>query len=156
MAKKETNNYEIFERISESKVNLQLDTIKELKNRAGVLLGFTALFLSIVLTSKDSIFSSINKAPLYLILLSFFLFSCCLFVKNYSKSPKPKEFYEKFKDKPLTEIRKHLIEELNQDFEDNNKQIKALRKIINFAIWVEVIAIMLLTAFLFPLIKPWW
>ena len=147
--------YEIFEKVSESKVNLQIDSIKELKSRAGVLLGFTALFLSILLTNRE-IFFTINKTPLYLILFSFFLFSCCLFVKNYAKSPKPKEFYEKFKEKPINEIKEHLIQELNQDFEENAKQIKSLRKIINLAIWIEVIAIMLLTAFLFPLIEAWW
>jgi len=147
------DNLEIFYKISESKVNLQLDIIKELKTRAGILLGFNVIFLSIIFTNDRGIFSGINKIPLYFILLSAFLLFRCLLVTKHSKSPEPSKFYHNFREKSIKKIKERLIKELNQDFLDNKKQINSLRALINLAIWIEIVAIIFLTSKLFPLIS---
>jgi hypothetical protein len=147
------DNLELFSKISESKVNLQLDIVKELKNRAGVILGFNIIFLSVIFTNEKSVFDGINKIPLYFILFSTFLLFYCLFVTSHSKSPEPKRFYEKFKTEKLEKIREQLIKDLNQEFLDNKKQINSLKTLINFAIWIEVVVIMFLITNLFPLFK---
>jgi len=143
---------DLFRASSETKVDLQLDIIKELKNRAGVILGFNIIFLSIIFTNDKSLFNGINKISLYFILFSTFLLFCCLFVTNFSRSPEPKRFYESYRDKKEEIIKQHLIEELNEDFKDNKKQIGSLRTIINLAIWIELISIMFLTTNIFPII----
>jgi hypothetical protein len=144
---------DIFHSISESKVNLQLDLIKELKNRAGVILGFNVIFLSIIFTNDKTIFDGLNKMPLYFILFSTFLLFCCLFVINNAKSPEPKKFYENYKDREIKDIKEHLISKLNQDYLDNQKQMSSLRTLINLAIWIEVVAVIFLTTKLFPIFK---
>lgn len=143
---------DLFHNSSEIKVDLQIDLIKELKNRAGVILGFNIVFLSIIFTNNKSLFEGVNRIPLYFILFSTFLLFCCLFVTNFSRSPEPSKFYTTCKNKKIRVIKEHLIEELNEDFKDNKKQIGSLRTLINLAIWIELISIMFLTTNIFPII----
>jgi hypothetical protein len=150
-------NSTIFREITENKVNLQLESIKELKNRAGVLLGFTVAFLGFILSSENAreiILSRwYNPLPLYLILFSLFMLLAALVVKNYCKSPDPRKLYPKFKNKGGEEIKQHLIEEYIKDFDENSKEIGSLRTIINVSILIELVAVVWLVQILIPIIK---
>lgn len=147
---------DIFKEVSLLKVRLQMDSISELKNRAGILLGFTIAFLGFILSNEHIMevtnLSFFNKIPVYLILFSAFLFLLGLVVKNYSFSPKPNLFYEQLKEKTKKNIMEHLIKDLIDDFKDNDKEIIGLKKIINTGIFVEIIAIIWLVKLFIPII----
>jgi len=142
---------DLFKEISLGKVNLQLDSIINLKSRAGILAGFTVAFLGFILSNKNNLPLSDIFFPIYLVLFSFFIFTLSLIVKNYYRSPNPKLFYENYKDKELKEIKEHLIKELNKDFSENLAEISGLRKMINLGIVIEIISIIWIVTKIAPL-----
>lgn len=149
------SKFNIFKEVSLYKVRLQMQSISELKTRAGVLLGFTIAFVGFVISNdiiRETINKSfINKVPIILISFSLYLFLLALVVRNFYFSPEPDSFYKKLGGKEEKEVIKHLIKDLNDDFKDNQKEINGLSKIINLGIFVDLIGITWLIFLLIPL-----
>lgn len=129
-----------------SKVKTQIDVIQELKRRSGILLGFTIAFLGFILSNKtvtEALKQNwVNLIPIYLILFSLFLFILSLVVKTYSFSPDPLKLYNAFKDKEdIEEIDEKIIKRLNEDWKENTREIKGLRKLINWGIFIDAVSV---------------
>lgn len=147
------NKEELFQSIATSQVSLQLESIKELKSRAGVMLGFTIAFIGLIL-SNDTVRTQIvsnklNIIPMLGLLFCLYAQINTLIAKAYNFSPDPVLLYKYYKNKNLKEIQIKVISDLNKDFKENKKEINDLRKLLNVGVITEAVVVIWLLVVIF-------
>lgn len=142
---KKNEKLDLFLETAIRQVKIQFDNFIELKNRAGIFLGFSIVLLgfiisneTIIITVKSSFF---NAIPLILILLSIMIFMNILIVQHFNISPNPKHIYTVLKDKEPTQIKEKILECVNDDYIKNRDDIQKIGNQINWGILLEFIAI---------------
>jgi len=133
----------IYESVKEQ-LNLQIQLIDSLDTKAGVLIGFNGIILSIMLTLYNKVF-----IPLFIVGVIFFLVSMLIAYMGYKtekfrRDPDPKKLRIKYSSKTVREITEVLIDNMIASFEENSNKIKQKAGFINKGFIASEMGILLL------------
>lgn len=116
------------------KLDDQLDSVKSLDNKAGIIVSFSGVILTILLTSD-----TLNKGSRYAAVSAIFVFIASLLsltvllVRSYKRDPHPRNFYTRYAKKKHIETLEVLAGSFITSFEKNEKKVTIKKWLINFA-----------------------
>ena len=127
-------------------LNMQFQSLEGLNTKASVIIGFVGVIIGISLNlySDENPHLFIGSVLLFLgaAFLSFFAYKA----KSYRRDPKPRKFTEKYLREDDKKVKKQLIDNFIQSYEDNKNRIEKKVKYINYSLILLFIGLIVLQA----------
>ena len=126
-------------------LNMQFQSMEGLNTKASVIIGFVGVIIGISLNlySDENPHLFIGSMLLFLgaAFLSFFAYK----VEGYRRDPEPRKLTEKYLREDDKKVKKQLIDNFIQSFEDNKIKIEKKVKYINYSLILLFIGLIVLT-----------
>ena len=126
-------------------LNTQFQSVEGLNTKASVIIGFVGVIIGISLNlySDENPHLFIGSMLLFLgaAFLSFFAYK----VEGYRRDPEPRKLTEKYLREDDKKVKKQLIDNFIQSFEDNKIKIEKKVKYINYSLILLFIGLIVLT-----------
>jgi hypothetical protein len=126
-------------------LNTQIQSLDGLDTKASVIVGFVGLIIGISLNLYSYSNSYLFGLCITLFLTSIFSTLCAYKVESYRRDPEPRTLTEKYLRKDDKKVKKQLIDNFIQSFEDNKTKIEKKVKYINYSILLLFIGLIVLT-----------
>lgn len=135
----------IYQTVKE-KVDLALQDVEHIETKAGMLIGFNGVIISLALNIFE-------RAYLPLFTISIFLFFAALYlnfnsfkIKRYKRDPSPRALIDRYWNKSKEEITKQLISNLVECYEYNETMIFPMGHRINRSMILTFLGLVFLFA----------
>lgn len=120
--------------VDESRLKLadQLDSVKSLDNKAAIIVSFSGVILTLLLTS-DSFTRGSRFTPLIggFVFLAALLSLIVLLVRSYKRDPEPRNFYTGYANKRHITTLEALAGSFIASYEKNDGKIKTKKYLVN-------------------------
>ena len=126
-------------------LNTQFQSLDGLNAKASVIVGFVGVIIGISLNLYSHSNSYLFGSCMTLFLISIFFALCAYKVENYRRDPEPRTLTEKYLREDDKKVKKKLIDNSIQSFEDNKTKIEKKVKYINYSIILLFIGLIVLT-----------
>lgn len=129
------------------KLNDQLDSVKNLDSKATVIVSFSGVILTILLTS-----STLNNGSRFAVLIGVFVFLAALLsiavllVRSFKRDPNPRNFYTGYANKSHIETLEVLAGSFITSYEENNRKVLFKKHLVNGSFISLGVASLLLVA----------
>lgn len=125
----------IYQTIKE-KVDLAFEDIEHIETKAGILIGFNGVIISLALNIVERVYS-----PLFIASILFFLFALLLNfmsfrTKKYRRDPNPRALMERYWNSPKREIVEKLIANLAECHKHNEDIISPAARWLNYSMFL--------------------
>jgi len=125
-------------------LNTQFQSVEGLNTKASIIIGFVGVIIGISLNlySDENHHLFIESMLLFLgaAFLSFFAYK----VEGYRRDPEPRKLTEKYLREDDKKVKKQLIDNFIQSFEDNKTKIEEKVKYINYSLILLFIGLIVL------------
>jgi hypothetical protein len=130
-------------------LNTQFQSLDGLNTKASVIVGFVGVIIGISLNLYSHSNSYLFGSCMTLFLTSIFFTLSSYKVESYRRDPDPRKLTENYLMKNDEEIKKQLIDNFIQSFEDNKTKIDKKVKYINYSLILLFIGLIILTLSIF-------
>lgn len=130
-------------------LNTQIQSLDGLNTKASVIVGFVGVIIGISLNLYSYSNSYLFGSCMTLFLTSIFFTLRAYRVKSYRRDPEPRTLTEKYLRGGDKKVKKQLIDNFIQSFEDNKTKIEKKVKYINYSIILLFIGLIVLTLSIF-------
>ena len=126
-------------------LNTQLQSVDGLNTKTSVIIGFIGVIVGISLNLYPHSNPYLFGLCMTLFLISaFFALSACG-VKSYRKDPEPRKLTENYLRDDDGKVKKQLIDNFIQSFENNKIKIEKKVRYINYSLILQFIGLIVLT-----------
>ena len=126
------------------RLNIQFQSLDGLNTKASIIIGFVGVIIGISLNlySDENLHLFIGSMLLFLgaAFLSFSAYK----VEGYRRDPEPRKLTEKYLREDDKKVKKQLIDNFIQSFEDNKSRIEKKVKYINYSLILLFIGLIVL------------
>ncbi len=126
-------------------LNTQFQSLDGLNTKASVIVGFVGVTIGISLNLYLHSNSYLFGSCMTLFLISIFSALYAYKVENYWRDPEPQKLMEKYLRKDVEHVKRQLILNFIQSFENNEIKIKRKAKYINYSLILLFIGLIVLT-----------
>ena len=126
-------------------LNTQFRSLDGLNTKTSVVVGFVGVTIVISLNLYLHSNSYIFGACMTLFLISIFFALSAYKVESYRRDPEPRKLVEKYLGKDVDHVKRQLILNFIQSFENNEIKIKRKAKYINYSLILLFIGLIVLT-----------
>lgn len=123
----------IYDEVKDA-LNMQFQSVEGLNTKASVIIGFVGVIIGISLQLYSQSNSYLFGSCMTLFMISIFLSLSAYKVKGYRRDPKPRALTEKYLSEDEKKVKKQLIDNFIQSFEDNKTKIEEKVKYINYSL----------------------
>ena len=126
------------------RLNTQFQSLDGLNTKASVIIGFVGVIIGISLQlysqSNSYLFGSCMTLFLISIVFSFSAYK----IKSYRRDPEPRDLTEKYLREDDKEVKKQLIDNFIESFEENNTKIEEKGEYINYSLILLFVGLIVL------------
>ena len=126
-------------------LNTQFQSLDGLNTKASVIVGFVGVIIGISLNLYSHSNSYLFGSCMTLFLISIFFALYAYKVENYWRDPEPRRLAENYLRKDGAHVKKQLIDNFIQSFEDNEIKIKRKGRYINYSLILLSTGLIVLT-----------
>ena len=139
----------IYQTVKE-KVDLAFQDIEHLETKAGILIGFDGIIISLALKDMyQQAYSPLLVASVFLFFFALILNLWLFLAKKYRRDPNPRKLMEEYWNVPREKIVRQLIANLVQCYEYNEGIISSSAYCINWSICLTALGLGFLIASVF-------
>ena len=126
-------------------LNTQIQSLDGLNTKASVIIGFIGVILGISLNLYPHSNPYLFGSCMTLLLISSFFALSAYRVESYRRDPEPRKLTENYLRDDSEKVKKQLIDNFIQSFENNKIKIKKKVKYINYSLILLFIGLIVLT-----------
>ena len=126
-------------------LNTQFQSLDGLNTKASVIVGFVGVIIGISLNLYSQSNSYLFGSCMTLFLISIFFALSAYTVKSYRRDPEPRKLAENYLREDGEHVKKQLIVNFIQSFEDNEIKVKRKGRYINYSLILLFIGLIVLT-----------
>ena len=126
-------------------LNTQFQSLDGLNTKASVIVGFVGVIIGISLNLYSHSNSYLFGSCMTLFLISIFFALSAYTVKSYRRDPEPRKLAENYLREDGEHVKKQLIVNFIQSFEDNEIKVKRKGRYINYSLILLFIGLIVLT-----------
>ena len=126
-------------------LNMQFQSMEGLNTKASIIIGFVGVIIGISLNLYSDENPHLFIGSMFLFLGAAFLSFSAYKVKSYRRDPKPRKITEKYLKENGKKVKKQLIDNFIQSYEDNKNRIEKKVKYINYSLIFLFIGLIVLT-----------
>ncbi len=130
-------------------LNIQFQSIDSLNTKASIIIGFVGVIIGISLNlypyGNSYLFGSCMTFFLVSTFFSFFAYK----TESYRRDPEPRQLTKKYLREDNKKVRKQLIDNFIQSYEDNKNRIEKKARHINYSLISLFIGLILLILSMF-------
>ncbi len=146
-------NHELIYNEIKERLLSQDHTLEQMNLKAGTLMGFMGLFLSVIYkTVSTNEMSVLIMVSLILLLFAIYLSFIVFIAQKYRADPKPRTLFENYWNKPLSKTRKVLISNFIETYEANKHKIEKRLKKLNDSLKLFFVSLTLFILDLFIIV----
>jgi len=126
-------------------LNTQIQSLDGLNTKASVIVGFVGVIIGISLNLYSYSNSYLFGSCMTLFLTSIFFTLYAYKIESWRSDPEPRTLTEKYLRESDKRVKKQLIDNFIQSFEDNKIKIEKKVKYINYSLTLSFIGLIVLT-----------
>jgi hypothetical protein len=125
-------------------LNTQFQSMEGLNTKASVLIGFVGVIIGISLQLYPQSNSYLFGSCMTLFMISIFFSFSAYKGKRYRKDPAPRALTEKYLREDSKKVKRQLIDNFIQSYEDNKAKIEEKAKYINYSLILLFVGLIVL------------
>jgi len=126
------------------RLNTQFQSLDGLKTKASVIIGFVGVIIGISLQLYSQSNTYLFGSCMILFMISIFFSFSAYIVKSYRRDPKPRALTEKYLSEDSKNVKRQLIDNFIESFEDNKTKIEKKGKYINYSLILLFVGLIVL------------
>ena len=126
------------------RLNTQFQSLDGLNTKASVIIGFVGVIIGISLQLYSQSNSYLFGSCMTLFLISIFFSFSAYKIKSYRRDPEPRDLTEKYLREDDKEVKKQLIDNFIESFEENKNKIEEKGKYINYSLILLFVGLIVL------------
>ena len=126
------------------RLNTQFQSLDGLNTKASVIIGFVGVIIGISLQLYSQSNSYLFGSCMTLFMISIFFSFSAYKIKSYRRDPEPRDLTEKYLREDDKEVKKQLIDNFIESFEENKNKIEEKGKYINYSLILLFVGLIVL------------